>query len=141
MTLVLVEDEQNLIILGKCGTGKTSFAVVLCEKALENNIKVFYTTIEEFIIVLRQREQMPKVDNLFRYMRESSIIVVDDMFYSDIMREEAQLLYRGIAFLNETRSIVIISNREISAWIDASDDKHLMQTMQDRLAVNSQIMS
>ena len=117
MTLALVEDKQNLIVLGKCGTGKTSFAVVLCEKAWENNIKVFYTTMEEFIIVLRQREQMPKMDNLFRYMRESSIIVVDDMFYSDIMREEAQLLYRGIAFLNETISIVMFIRKSITARI------------------------
>lgn len=40
--------------------------------------------------------------------------------------------------LNETRSIVIITNRELSSWQQSGNDRHLMQTLIERLSVNSQ---
>ena len=45
----------------------------------------------------------------------------------------------GSYLLNETRSIIFITNRELSAWIDAAEDKHLCQTL-DRMTVNCQIV-
>ncbi|MBQ7976572.1 MAG: ATP-binding protein [Clostridia bacterium] len=68
------------------------------------------------------------------------MIIVDDMLYSNVSREEAHMLYRALAFFNECRSLVIISNRDISAWHDALEDRHLIQTMQDRLTANCQII-
>ncbi|WP_278320464.1 ATP-binding protein [Herbinix hemicellulosilytica] len=51
-----------------------------------------------------------------------------------------QVFYRAVTFLNETRSIIFITNRELSAWIDVADDKHLCQTLLDRMTVNCQIV-
>ena len=48
--------------------------------------------------------------------------------------------YRAVTFLNETRSIIFITNREISAWLDAVEDKHLCQTLLDRITANCQII-
>ena len=55
-------------------------------------------------------------------------------------RAELQVFYRAVTFLNETRSIIFITNRELSAWIDAAEDKHLCQTLLDRITVNCQIV-
>ncbi|MGI6527692.1 MAG: hypothetical protein ACOX25_10090 [Caldicoprobacterales bacterium] len=35
---------------------------------------------------------------------------------------------------------IFITNRELSAWIDAAEDKHLCQTLLDRMTVNCQIV-
>ncbi|MBQ8540815.1 MAG: ATP-binding protein [Clostridia bacterium] len=139
-TLNWVQDDQNVIILGKCGTGKTSLAVMLGEKALYDGYKVFYATMDSLLVIIKQKEHTLKAENLFKYMRECSVIIVDDMLYSNVSREEAHMLYRALAFFNECRSLVIISNRDISAWHDASEDRHLIQTMQDRLTANCQII-
>ncbi|GAE88486.1 ATP-binding protein [Acetivibrio straminisolvens] len=53
---------------------------------------------------------------------------------------ELQVFYRAVTFLNETRSIIFITNRELSAWIDAAEDKHLFQTLLDRITANCQIV-
>ena len=139
-TLEWVKDDTNVFILGKCGTGKTSLAVMLSELALNDGYKVFYTTMDELLIILKQKEHMLKAENIFKYMRECSVIVVDDVFYSNVTREEAHMLYRSLAFFNECRSLIIISNRDISSWHDASEDAHLIGTMIDRLTANSQII-
>ena len=59
---------------------------------------------------------------------------------TQLTRAELQVFYRAVIFLNETRSIIFITNRELSAWIDAAEDKHLCQTLLDRMTVNCQIV-
>ena len=46
-----------------------------------------------------------------------------------------------LIFLNETRSIVIITNRGLSELKDAVEDKHIMETLMDRLTADTQILS
>jgi DNA replication protein DnaC len=53
-------------------------------------------------------------------MQECDLIIIDDVFYVEPTRAELQVFYRAVTFLNETRSIIFITNREISAWIDAA---------------------
>lgn len=52
----------------------------------------------------------------------------------------SDLFYRAVSFLNEERSLIIITNRELSGWISTAEDTHLMQTLVDRITANSQII-
>ena len=60
------------------------------------------------------------------------------MMYAGLSDEELMDFYHTIMLLNETRSIVIITNRELSSWQQSGNDRHLMQTLIERLSVNSQ---
>ena len=131
---------QNLLIIGKCATGKTSLAVRIGEKAINSGIQTYYSTADNFITVIRNTEKLPKADSIFNYMKNSDLIIIDELFYTDYTREELHLLYRGLMFLNETRSIIFVTNREVSSWTDASEDRHLMQTLTDRILSGSQIL-
>lgn len=44
-------------------------------------------------------------------------------------------------FLQETRSIIIVTNRPLSSWKEMKVDSHLMETLQKRLIQNAQIIS
>jgi DNA replication protein DnaC len=138
--LTWIDDEQNIILLGKCGTGKTSLAVQMGELAINNGYKTYYVSFDTFISVAEEKDANPKAGATFSYMKECDLIIIDDVFYVEPTRAELQAFYRAVSFLNETRSIIFITNREISAWIDAVEDKHLCQTLLDRVMVNCQIV-
>ncbi|WP_394522708.1 ATP-binding protein [Lacrimispora sp. JR3] len=138
--LTWLNEEQNLILLGKCGTGKTSLAVHLGETAIDNGHKTYYASIDVFISIVENKDINPKAGVTFSYMRECDLIIIDDVFYLEPTRSELQAFYRAVTFLNETRSIIFITNREISAWLDAVEDKHLCQTLLDRITANCQII-
>ena len=55
-------------------------------------------------------------------------------------KEDLNLLYKSIMFFNESRSILFISNRQVDKWKDATDDKHLIQTLIDRITRDSSII-
>lgn len=135
-----IEKDQNLILIGKCGSGKTSLAAHLGRKTLEAGIKVSYNTFDAFLYTINNKDASDKQLRRFRYFTASSLIIIDDMMYTGVRNEDLVKFYHSIMLLNETRSIIFITNRELSSWVDAAEDKHLMQTLIDRITANSQII-
>ena len=135
-----IEKDQNLILIGKCGCGKTSLAAHLGRKALEAGIKVSYNTFDDFLYTINNKDASDKQMRRFRYFTASSLIIIDDMMYTGVRKEDLVKFYHSIMLLNETRSIIFITNRELSSWLEATEDRHLMQTLIDRITVNSQII-
>ena len=120
--------------------GKTSLAVHLGETAIDKEHKTYYASIDTFLSIVENKDINPKVGAAFSYMRECDLIIMDDVFYLAPTMSELQAFYQAVIFLNETRSIIFITNREISAWLDAVEDKHLCQTLLDRITANCQII-
>ena len=133
-----IDAEQNLFIIGKCGTGKTSLASHLGRKAIAAGIKVSYCTIDDFFYTLEAKNSVKKQMQRYKNWLASSLIIIDDMMYAGLSDEDLMDFYHTIMLLNETRSIVIITNRELSAWQQSGNDRYLMQTLIERLSVNSQ---
>ena len=133
-----IDEDQNLFIIGKCGTGKTSLASHLGKKAIAADIKVSYNTVESFLYTLETKDHIHKQMQKYKYWLSSSLIIIDDMMYAGLTDEELMNFYHTIMLLNETRSIIIITNRELSSWNQNGNDNHLMQTLIERLSANSQ---
>ena len=134
--LTWIDEEQNIILLGKCGQEKQALRSRWGAVAMDIKPTMFDT----FISITEEKDTIPKAEATFSYMKECDLIIIDDVFYVEPTRAELQAFYRAVSFLNETRSIIFITNREISAWIDAVEDKHLCQTLLDRVMVNCQIV-
>lgn len=139
-SLQWIEEEQNIIIIGRCDIGKTTLAAHIGQMALSKKESVYYCNIEEFLRVMKHKDSSRKTEKIYRYMVDSSVIIIDDVMYASITPEDLPIFYRAVSFLNETRSLIIITNRELSAWISAAEDTHLMQTLLDRITANSQII-
>jgi DNA replication protein DnaC len=63
--LMWLNEEQNVILLGKCGTGKTSLAVHLGETAIDNGHKTYYAPFDNFIAVAEKKATSPKAEAIF----------------------------------------------------------------------------
>lgn len=135
-----IGEGQNLVIIGKCDTGKTTLAAYIGQISLRKKETVYYCNIEEFLRVFKNKDKSRKTEIIYRYILDCSVIIVDDVMYANIMPEDLPLFYRAVSFLNEERSLIIITNRELSGWINAAEDTHLMQTLVDRITANSQII-
>lgn len=134
-----LENNENIFICGKCGSGKTALAVKLATTVLEKSNKVYYVVLDELLQILKEKDDSMK--KKFEYLKKCDLIVIDEIMYLSITDTELQLLYRGLMFLNESRSIMFITNRNLSEWKDVVSDKHLMETFIDRLITGSRILN
>ena len=135
-----IDKEQNLVIIGKCGSGKTSLASHLGKLALESGEKVAYATVSDFIYTVVHKDETNKQRDRFKYFQSCSLIILDEVMYTRLTPEDLTVFYQYIMLLSETRSIVCITNRELSAWADGAFDRHLMQTLVDRITNGAQVI-
>lgn len=63
------------------------------------------------------------------------------MFYITPTEEELIHFNKILIFLQETRSIIIVTNRPISSWKNMKVDSHLIEKLAKRLMQDSQIIA
>ena len=133
-----VNRSENLLIIGACNTGKTALAVYLTSNAIEKGLKAFYIKQEELLTVVKQNEVLPKVSAIFNKIRNADLLVLDEVLYLNISPENLELLYKTVMFINDTTSIVFITNREISEWLKFNEDKYTIRLLIDRALSNAE---
>ena len=127
-------DRQNIFIVGDCATGKTSLAVELANDMLEKGVRVVYVTYDNLVAESKIKKR------LWNRILNCDVIVLDDVFYMTPDEEELIQVYKVLMFLQETRSIILITNRSLSSWKDIKVDTHLVETLEKRLMQDAQII-
>lgn len=126
---------QNIFIVGDCSTGKTSLTSTLGMNALEKGAKVIYITLDDLLVESKIKKKV------WNNILNADLVIIDDVFYIAPTEEELILIYKIMMFLQETRSIILVTNRPLSSWKEMKVDSHLMETLQKRLIQNAQIIS
>lgn len=129
------ETKENIFIVGDCSTGKTSLASMIGMNALEKGARVIYMTLEEMLIESKIKKKG------WNNLSNADLIVVDAVFYITPTDEELIQIYKLLMFLQETRSIIIITNRPLSSWKSMKIDTHLIETLAKRLMQDAQIIT
>lgn len=127
--------KQNIFIVGDCSTGKTSLASELGNDALEKGAKVIYITYDNLVVESRLKKKQ------WNKILECDMLILDDVFYLPPDENELIEMYKVLMFLQETRSIILITNRPLSSWKDMKVDTHLVETLEKRLMQDAQIIS
>lgn len=128
-------NKQNIFIVGDCSTGKTSLASSIGLNAIEKGTKVIYITLDDLLLEFKIKKKC------WNNILNSDAIIIDDVFYIIPTLEELTLFYKLIMFLQETRSIFIVTNRALSSWKEMNVDSHLIETLQKRLMQGAQIIT
>jgi len=129
------ETRENIIIVGDCSTGKTSLATTIGNCAIEKGTKVVYVTQEELLVESKIRKKT------WNNILIADMVIVDDMFYLTPSEEELIQVYKLLMFLQETRSIILVTNRPLSSWKNMKIDTHIVETLAKRLMQDAQIIS
>lgn len=103
--------------------------------AIAKGARVLYSRLDDFIFSYKTKNRF------WNKILESDLLILDDFFYTKPTEEELLLINKNLMFLNETRSIVIITNRQLSLWKEMDVDKHLVETFQKRMLNDAQIIT
>lgn len=127
--------KQNIFIIGECSTGKTSLASNIGMNALDRGAKVVYLTLDELLTEAKLKK------GIWNNILNSDVLILDDVFYLSPTDEELIEIYKLLMFLQETRSIILITNRTLNSWKNMKVDTHLIETLAKRLLQDAQIIT
>jgi len=128
-----LEQHYNLILLGPPGVGKTFLAVGLGLEAVQRGYRVFFVTMGELVHLLKSEEFSNKSKVQLKRLRESDLVIVDDLMYMAMDQREANLFFHLINHLYERSSIILTSNKSPDQWGELIGDQGITTAILDRL--------
>ncbi|EIT84453.1 transposase [Fictibacillus macauensis ZFHKF-1] len=128
-----LEQQYNLILLGPPGVGKTHIVIGLGLEAIYKGYKVAFLTMGELVHVLKTQEYLSKSKTLLKRIRESDLVIIDDLMYMAMDQREANLFFHLVNGLYEKSSIILTSNKGPDQWGELMGDQGITTAILDRL--------
>lgn len=141
-SLAFVERQENIVLIGPSGIGKTHLAIALGYLATQANMKTRFISAADLMIQLQvARQQGRYKEALRRVVRHPRLLIIDEVGYLPMERSQANDFFQVIANRYEQGSIIVTSNLNFGQWGNTfADDNVLTAAMLDRLLHHSHVI-
>ena len=130
--LEFITQQENLVLYGDVGTGKTHLAIAVGYAACQSGYRVKFTTAASLVAQLRHTSSQGRLDRELAAIGRNDLLIIDELGYLPIDGQGARLLFQVIADAYEKRSIVYTSNLEFSRWGTVFGDEQMAAAIIDR---------
>jgi DNA replication protein DnaC len=131
----------NIILAGPPGLGKTMIALGLGLHAIDEGYTVCFEKIENFFDILAKADYERSAGFRLKNIKKAQLVILDEIGYATIKREQANRFFSFISDAYEKRSIIFTTNKEIPEWSEMMGDPVLTTAMMDRILHHARCFS
>ena len=137
--LRFMEDGSNVMFIGMPGVGKTHLAISTGMAAAEKGKTVYFISCHDLLENLRKSKAENRREYRLRHYSSYSVLIIDEVGYLPIDRDDANLFFQLIARRYEKKSTVVTTNVSLSKWGDMFGDAMVANAILDRLLHHSKV--
>jgi len=137
-----IREQYTLLIQGPPGVGKTHLAAALGVKAIETGFSVCFYRLDDLLHTMKKQGEVPMERLKYKKYMASNLLIVDEMGFQKLTREEANLFFRMVNYRYRRGAICLTTNKSIQEWPEIlADDEVLATAILDRLLHASHVLN
>jgi DNA replication protein DnaC len=141
-TGAFIRAHETVLIQGPPGVGKTHLAVGLGVKAVEHGFSAQFFRFDELKLALRGDAHLPPARLRRRKYLNSSLLIIDELGFEPMTRDEASLFFRLVTYRYGRGSILITTNKSVRDWTELlAGDEALTAAILDRLLHKAHVLN
>ena len=109
-----IRNAEVILLQGPPGVGKSHLLVGLGIQAVQLGFSVQYYRFDELLAAIKADAHLPLTKLKSRKYMSSSLLLVDEMGFDPMNREEASLFFRLVSYRYARRAMIITTNKEHS---------------------------
>jgi DNA replication protein DnaC len=132
-TLKFVDAREDVMLIGKPGTGKSHIAKALALNAVNRGYKVLYREAHRLLEDISEARELGEIRKLRDQLNSAELLVIDDLFLRKLPSNAGDELADVLMSRYEKFSTVITSNRMLDDWAKLLGDVVVVAPLLDRL--------
>ena len=139
-TLDFIDKNENIILIGTPGAGKTHYSIALGIAACMTGKSVLFSNVSNLVIELKEASSNLQISRFRKKFERASLVILDELGYVSFDKAGAELLFNLISTRNDKGSIIVTSNLTFDRWEEVFHDPTLTAAAVDRLAHKGHIL-
>jgi len=135
-----LDRQDNLLIFGKPGSGKTMLLSALGDQLAKQGRSVLFSTCPMLVQELLRAKRDLRFERVIKKLHKFEALIIDDLGYVQQSREEMEVLFTLLSERYERGSVLISSNLPFSKWEQIFKDPMTTAAAIDRLIHHSVII-
>ena len=135
-----VDRNENLLIFGTPGGGKTHLACGIGHELARREKRVYFSTCALLLQDLLLAKKELKLKRILKTLARYDVLIIDDIGYVQQDQKEMEVLFTLLAERYERGSVIITSNLPFSKWNNIFKDPMMTAAAVDRIIHHSVIL-
>lgn len=140
-TLEFIDNQENIILVGNPGTGKSALSIALGMKACLQDRSVLFVQVPDMLIEIQEAMSRNEITRYRQRFERYDLVILDELGYCTFDQKAGEILFNLISGRNPKGSIIVTSNLPVTKWGEIFRDEIITVAMVDRLCFKAHMIN